>query len=883
MKHTPTHISTASLLFALGMTTTFAAQAQDAAADAAEEIVVTGMRAALEKAIEVKQENTHVMEALSLDDINATPAVTIAEALVRLPGVNGSRDRGNESQASIRGLGPRLVFGTVNGREVASPEPGRAIRYEQYPSELVSAVEVYKSQSADLVEGGIAGNINLKTVSPLNYNGPEAIVRAGAQYNEAGKDIPDYNPLGDRFSAAYVHKFDETLGIAVGVSKQKQKNAYESLQGWGYSDGAIDLDGKGTVGTTPWGVAAEVKKLTQDRQGVFGAIEWAPTDDLNIKYDVLYTKFEMGEAQNQTWAQDIGTNPWSDTWGINDADKDGPTGVKDGVAQNHLSNIVLAGNRVVAATINGWEGTIRHVLADYNQENSGVTQGLKLNYKGIENWTIDADVAVSSAERRNYWTAIYLDQYAESWGFDVRGRPSISAPKGSALFEPEKASYSWVKNLNEGSTLDDDLLSTTLDFKRDLDAGDLKSVSFGVRAADREKEVIWTSYALSKANQGEVTQFAAGALSSYTLDTFDTIPFLNGSYSDVAKAVYGNIRADKSVDANRYWKVEEKNRAAYVKFDFEGQLGGLDYNANAGVRQVKITTNSYEYNDHLANGINEGRDIESDYSKALPSASINLSLDETKKLRFGISRAVSRPPLDELRAGQYISAIGGSGGSSGNPLLKPFIADQVDVSYEWYFASESLAAVSVYYKDIDSYIGYATIGTFKDDKGVDFNIYGPTNGKGGYVRGAELTFQMPFTFLPVEGFGVYSNYAFAESDIHEFAPTNNPLPMGGLAKDTATLDLWYSHNGFDARIGWKYHSAYTSSFEWEASKLSTLDAELSVGASLSYDINEHWNVKFQAYNLTNEPSRQYQNNEPANLYRYDDYGRSYLLDFTWKL
>ena len=109
MKHTPTHISTASLLFALGMTTTFAAQAQEApAADAAEEIVVTGMRAALEKAIEVKQENTHVMEALSLDDINATPAVTIAEALVRLPGVNGSRDRGNESQAAIRGLGPRM-------------------------------------------------------------------------------------------------------------------------------------------------------------------------------------------------------------------------------------------------------------------------------------------------------------------------------------------------------------------------------------------------------------------------------------------------------------------------------------------------------------------------------------------------------------------------------------------------------------------------------------------------------------------------------------------------------------------------------------------------------------------------------------------------------
>lgn len=883
MKHTPTHISTASLLFALGMTTTFAAQAQDAPADAAEEIVVTGMRAALEKAIEVKQESTHVMEALSLDDINATPAVTIAEALVRLPGVNGSRDRGNESQAAIRGLGPRMVLGTVNGHEVASPEPGRAIRYEQYPSELVSAVEVYKSQSADLVEGGIAGNINLKTVSPLSYNGPEAIVRAGAQYNEAGKDIPDYNPLGDRFSAAYVHKFDETLGIAVGISKQKQKNAYESLQGWGYNTEKWDLDGKGSIGDTPWGVAAEVKKLTQDRQGAFSAIEWAPTDNLNVKYDVLYTKFEMSEEQNQTWAQDIGLNPgpWFN-WGITDLDNDKKP-------DNLLTNVVIKDQQAVAATINGWEGQIRHVIAGYDQENSGLTQGLKFNYTGIESWTIDADIAYSTAERKNYWNAIYLDQYLETWSFDLRGRPSLTAPKGSAAYEPEKASYSWLNNVNEGSTLNDDLLSAQLDFKRELEAGDLHSVSFGVRSADREKEVIWTDFVMNRtdaADNGSAVNFPDKFLSSYRLDAFNTIPFLNApSYKATAKLIYGGVNYDDAaVNAGRYWKVDEKNTAAYVKFDFEGELFGLSYNANAGVRHVKIKTESYEYDDGIANNnVNDGRSVDNDYSKTLPSASLNLELTEGKKLRIGISRAISRPPLDELRAGAYISAINtGSSGGAGNPLLKPFSSDQIDVSYEWYFAPESLAALSVYYKDIDSYIGNATVGTFTSQQGT-FNIYGPVNGKGGYVRGAEATFQMPFTFLPVEGFGVYSNYAFAESNIHEFAPSDHPLPMAGLAKDTATLDLWYSHNGLDARVGWKYHSAYTSAFTWDSYDLTTMDSELSVGASVSYDINEHWNIRLQAYNLTNEPMRLSQNNQPGNLKRFDDYGRSYLLDFTWKL
>jgi len=872
-----TQISKASLLFALGMISSIGVQAAETAAapDAAEEIVVTGMRAALDKALDVKESNDHVMEALSMDDINGTPAVTIAEALIRLPGVNGSRDRGNESQAAIRGLGPRMVFGTVDGREVASPEPGRSIRYEQYPSELITGAEVYKTQSADLIEGGIAGSINLKTVSPLSYHGPEATIRAGLEQNTSGKDIPEYNPLGNRASATVVEKFlDDTLGFSLGVSEQRQKNGYASLQGWGFSDPTImNLDGKGSMGNTPWGIAEEVKKLDTKRDGVLSSVEWKPTDVLDIKYDMLYTKVDFAEQQNQTWAQNIGLNPgpWSG-WGIEDTNK-------DGIPNTPLSNVTLVGNHAVAATLNGWEGQIRHVIAGYSQVNTGLSQGLNFSYTGIDTWKIDADIASSTAHRRNYWDAIYLDQYAPTWSYDMQGRPSITAPADSPLQHPEKASYNWINNANEGSSLDDKLTSGQLDFKHDLDAGDLKSVSFGARSANREKEVIWTTFTMNRTDATDNSTnvyFPNGFLTSYKMSAFNAIPILNApSYERLANLIYGGVHKElATVDSSRYWKVDEHDNAAYVKLDFAGQLGGLDYNANVGVREVDIKTKSYAL---------DGEHIDNDYKQALPSAGLNLSLDDTKKVRFGLSRAISRPPLDELRAGQYISIIGtGNGGSAGNPLLKPFTSDQADVSYEWYFAKESLAAASLYYKKIDNYVGYSTVGVTTSQQGT-FNIYGPVNGKGGNVEGAEFTFQMPFNFLPVEGFGVYSNYAYARSDIHEFAPVGNPLPMGGLARDTATLDLWYSKNGLDARLGWKYHSAYTSSFEWDASKLSTLQAELSLGFSLAYDINDHWNVRFQAYNLTNEPAKFYQNNQPENLYRYDDYGRAYLLDFTYKL
>lgn len=875
-----THISKASLLLALGLLGTINTTHAQEEAGAVEEVVVTGMRASLEKALNVKQQETRVMEALAMDDINATPAVTIAEALVRLPGINGSRDRGNESQAAIRGLGPRMVLGTVNGREVASPEPGRAIRYEQYPSELVSAAEVFKTQSADLVEGGIAGTINLKTISPLSYTGPDATIRVGAQYNESGEDVPNYNPLGNRMSAALVHEFTDNFAVALGLSTQTQKNAYGSMQGWGYSSGNWDLDGQGSVGNTPWGVAAEVKKLDTDRDGVMATFEWQASDALNVKYDVLYTQFAMDEQQNQTWGQDIGLNPgpWGG-WGIEDTNTDGRP-------DNLLSNVVLVGDKAVAATINGWEGQMRHVIAAYQQENSGVTQGLKFSHTGFDNWQIDVDLSHSTAERKNYWNAIYLDQYAETWSYDTRGTPSISAPAGSPLLKPETAAYNWIGNQNEGSTLDDTLSSGQFDIKRELDAGHLRAVTFGARTADREKEVIWTDFTMARAgDNGVAVAFPQGFLSSYTLDAFDTIPFLNApSYAQTADVIYGGVDYNTAaINIGRYWKVEEQNDAAYVKLDFEGQIAGLDYNANIGVRQVEISTSSYEYNDGIANNVNDGRSVDNDYSKALPSASLNLDLDDTRKLRIGVAQAISRPPLDELRAGQYISAINtGSSGGAGNPLLEPFTSDQLDVSYEWYFADESLAALSLYYKDIENYIGNATVGTFTSQQGT-FEIYGPINGKGGYVRGAEVTFQMPFDFLPVEGFGVYSNYAFAESNIEEFAPSNNPLPMAGLAKDTATLDLWYSNHGFDARLGWKYHSAYTSAFSWDSYDLTTLDAELGVGFSLAYEINDNYNVRFQVFNLTNEPLRTSQNNESANLKRFDDYGRSYLVDFTWKL
>jgi iron complex outermembrane receptor protein len=151
------------------------------------------VRKSLREALDVKRGSDKVVEAISAKDIGVLPDVTIAESIARLPGVNATRDRGNDSQAVVRGLGARLVLGTINGREVASSEPDRNVRWEIYPSEVVSGVQVYKSQSADLIAGGVAATINIDTIAPLDYKGPEFVLRAGPVYYDGGKDIPNYD------------------------------------------------------------------------------------------------------------------------------------------------------------------------------------------------------------------------------------------------------------------------------------------------------------------------------------------------------------------------------------------------------------------------------------------------------------------------------------------------------------------------------------------------------------------------------------------------------------------------------------------------------------------------------------------------------------------
>lgn len=841
-------------------------------------VVVSGIRKSLQDAIAVKRESDKVVEVIVADDIGQLPDVTIAESIARLPGVNATRDRGNDSQAAVRGLGPRLVLGTVNGREVASSEPDRNVRWEIYPSEVVSGVQVYKSQSADLIAGGVAATINISTISALDYRGPSFVIRGGPVYYEKGADIPNYEPWGYRGSASYVGQVSDDFAFVLGVSVQKQKNAYPSLQGWGFNDSSIrsgdnsgDLDGDGARDATPWGAQTEIKMLDENRTGFMAGAEWAPSDSFKLKIDGLFSRISISEDQNQSW---FGNNGVWGNWG------NGNFGAYNGAG----SSYTIVNDTVVAATLANAYASVTNVIAHYTEQKTLLVTGANAEWN-TGPWDLKLDLSYSKAERDNTWEAVLSEVYPATTSFDFRAgrKPSISVSSDSA--DPtNQYAPGYRPGIHDGpETLSDELTAVAFDGGYDLGDGAFTRFNFGLRASDRTKEHSRTSW--NQPPTGGGVLLPSALLYEYRAPGLN-VPMVLGTsnFGQLVKAAYGSGGFNPALGYNdplQRWEVQESDVEGYVKLDFDSQAFGVPMTGNIGARLVSVSTTS-KGNQSIA-GVISPASVDNDYVEVLPSASFTFDLGDDRLVRFGLARVLSRPPLDEMRVSRNLSdpLVPPLTGSAGNPRLDPFKATQLDVSYEWYFHSESLLAVALYYKDVDSNIGYlqqnATV------NGFNYLITGPFNGDGGTIKGLELTFQTPFHFIPgLENFGVYSNYAYVDSDIKEFSPINRPLSATGMAKNTATVDLWYNNGPFEARLGMKYHSPFTVIYGWNGSDLQTLESETTFDFATSYQVTKSVQVRLQVNNLSDEPLRIHRDNDSNRLGRYDTYGRRFLFDVSMK-
>jgi iron complex outermembrane recepter protein len=881
------------------------AGAQAPSGEKLEEVVITGERQALRDSLVMKENTDLISDSISTAEIGQLPDVTIAEELNRLPGVNTTRDRGNASQASIRGLGPRLVLGLVNGREVASSEPSQDLRWEIYPSEVLSGAQIYKTQDATLVPGGIAATVDIRTLSPLTYHGPTFSLRAGPTYNDEGKDLPHYNGLGYRGSAGYVGHISDDLAVSLAGSVQREKNGFPDFRTFSWNTpfnagtgNTGDLNGDGRPDNTTYGLNTEVKEVTQDRYALAGSAAWQAAEDVTIKADALWSQYQIKENQFQAWFGNNITGNYGDS---NSAIYNAP---------GNSYQIVDAS--VVAANLNNAFPNYESEIARYREKHTLIVTGLNVEWQPGR-WDNEADLSYSRAWRRNRWEAIYLsDLYPPNLVFNVtNGRTPYAATPGFSPADPALQSAGGLRG-NSGSNVNgtgesdgpedtnDHIAAVAINLARSFDSPFFSAVKIGARYSDREKthrQSRWglcagtgsASYMIPYDINSQVCPAGTGVISlanagleAFNPPSFTAPPMVYGNFDSLRALVYPNDAAPVGSEMLLvHTDVNEKSYEGYVRLDFKTSLLGRQLTGGLGARvaHVKTASAGFQSTDNITF---TPVSVSNDYTDVLPSLNAVLHLTDQQYLRFGASIAISRPPLDALVTGFSLNPTGAPpSGGGGNPKLDPYKADQLDLSYEWYFHPESLLAVAGFFKDVKNYIGAGqsreTIGA------VQYIVTSENNAPGGNIAGVELTLQSRFFFLPgfLSDFGVYANHAYVSSNIHEQSPQPNPFPMVGLAKGTSEFDLYYNKGGFESRVAVKHHTAFTVAPTWVGTTLKTLEPETTLDASVSYNFESNWSVRVQGHNLTNERARFDSDNNPQNLSNdggYQVYGRSYLVD-----
>ena len=363
---------------------------------------------------------------------------------------------------------------------------------------------------------------------------------------------------------------------------------------------------------------------------------------------------------------------------------------------------------------------------------------------------------------------------------------------------------------------------------------------------------------------------------------------------------------------SKRWGVEETVSVYYAQFNIDSQLGQTPVTGNVGLQVVDTdqrSTGGVRGPGGTAVTVSQG----DNYVEVLPSANLSFEVAPDNYIRVGVARTLARPRMDEMRAsfevGYNIPQIGNAnptnpansywGGGGGNPLLRPWIANSLDVSYERYFGDAGgYVALAGFYKELESYVypetipydftgfpshnGTAVPATYKGFASA------PRNGTGGEIKGLELSANLPAELVSpaLEGFGVLFNASATDSSITPPNTPGNALP--GLSETVINTTLYYEANGFEARLSNRYRSDFLGEVTGFGAgrELRFVNGESLLDAQLGYRFGagplEGLSIQLQAYNLTNEPFSGYANNDERLVRDYQTYGTTYLLGVSYR-
>jgi len=790
-----------------------AAFAQDAGPGAAPQVVtVTGQRAALDSAQQLKKNSDEVVDSIVAEDIGKLPDKSITEVLQRVAGVTIDRtmSRADPEHFSVEGSGVSIrglpwVRSELNGRDSFSSTGSRALNFGDVPPELMAGVDVYKNPSAQQIEGAISGLVNLRTALPFDVKGQRISGSIEGTYSELKEGKAD--PAG---SILYSNRWKTgagEFGILLNYASSQSATRTDAIQVEPYYPVAGAEPGR-TV-WIPKGAQWRTVDYDRKRQGAYGALQWKLDNTLRSHLTWFRSKYKMQWGENALFSAE-GT----------------PTNLRVNNGVYDANGAFLSGS-----IVNPVGGSIEYANNGRNERRDSNTTDIAWNveWKPATNWTLSSDFQHVKARSEAFDSTVALGTLVPELNLDLTGsipRFNFTPSQAAAMSDPNNFFWAFSQEHRDRSVAEQK--SWKGDVQYDFDHKVLRDLRVGVRFTDRDAKTInsnpkynWVGISQRWMMPWQINNLAYLSDPRFqaptTVNNFDN--FFNGDVNvpgiifPAASVVNGypgsyaqlhgfhDILCADAGNSCTPWKPAafgeanpsgdneqaEETKALYTQLRFGFDELRYPIDGNVGVRYVKTDSKSYGYTVFNPNfvvppgGVTgvpvpsilpfAGRqDYENSYHNWLPSLNLRLKASDELQFRFAIGKGLSRPDFDKLQAYTTLSqsvtstttgngaeqvtnvtSVGHVGESVGNPMLRPTTSRNIDLTAEWYFARAGSLTVGLFDKRLkDIVINQNAAYQLTDTGGrvIDFSVATPVNGARGTARGAEIAYQQYFDRLP---------------------------------------------------------------------------------------------------------------------------------------
>ncbi|MGI9202265.1 MAG: TonB-dependent receptor [Woeseiaceae bacterium] len=989
---TPLAVGVALAIGATASPTQVAAQTESDD-ETIEEVVVLGIRGSLKASADIKRASDGVVDAITAEDIGSFPDTNLAESLQRITGVSIDRERGEGSRVTVRGFGPAFNLVLLNGRQMPSSGVGnafgngtsRSFDFGNLASEAVTGVEVYKTGQADVPTGGIGATLNIKTTRPLDGPDVTATVAASAMYDDSRVGSSDYTP---EISGLWSQKFaDDKFGIAVSAVYQDRESgaAIAKVSGWRSFDANVDNDWSNPNTPTAWGgipPAADPNQVNRpelpgiysvpqttsyelnsyDRSRTNGqlTLQFRPTDRIEATLDYAYAELEIERTYNSFGA-------WYNFGAQDTVWTDGPNATPLEYGETLLAQDF--------ATNAGRDGFV-------NENN---LLGLNLLWDVTDSLTLELDYHDSYAESGSnnpygISSNLAVNAYTRDRTITYFGDelPVLELGLTSPL-DPSQMVAAGSVFANEEQRMDIEQIKLAGQFR--FDSGVFESIDFGVQMTEIDNRalsaVIQRDAWFANTNLGDLADLMIPANLGSAFDQFSgandsrlQADFFRWDMVDVIERFEALMA---SGDANIFtipdmgpcgtglcasdnWqndrRTEEDTLAVYAQAKMNFEAFNRPIAVRLGVRYEQTDINSpAETQTYTAlnwNAPNEIAlvpgaaadltDFEGDYDEVLPNLDIAMDLTDEQVLRLSYSKTMARPDYISIQGGLTLNSpvrIDGGTGALGNPGLLPYISENIDVTWEWYYGEGSYVAVGYFMKEVENFIGQGSITTtpyniphpglgpladqaraatgasdsatiyawilanLPNEEGVDavagtitgvegrdpsapFDLSVPVNQATNELDGWELNIQH---YFGDSGFGTIANYTKVDSDDATYDNLNLGLqfPLVGLS-DSANLVAFWENDRMGVRVAYNWREAFlagTGQDNVGVGPPTYTDDYDQIDLNANFWITDNLQAWVDIINVTNETGYVYGRNELQPLFSTQQ-GARYNVGLRYK-